>query len=377
MNKKIKLISICIIFLLCVIGHIYNTNNNISLQDNNVTYAISLDGEKTSSFPARGSYKVQVECNNAVGKWLYDEWKLSIEDMLGTSTSCDIDFTSITTKILLSDYVISLVGKSQGTGKVINENGYRYEGKNPNNYIWFNNEYWRIIGVFDSATHGQAGKSLVKIIRDKQIGYQTWDSAGTNNWSTSSLKSLLNDYYYKATDGTNSGKCYGYSNTVTSNCNYTKNGIQSYYRNLIQSVTWHLGGYNSIAVTANNFYTYERGTTVNGSNPTTTTGYIGLMYPSDFGYSALESNCARTTLLSEYITAACAGASWLSGRSFDLTLTQYTTNATQTISISREGKIAARDAIGNFGVSPVLYLNSSVYLVDGNGSLDNPYIIAS
>ena len=377
MNKKIKLTSICIIFLLCVIGYIYNTNNNISLQDNNVTYAISLDGEKTSSFPARGSYKVQVECNNAVGKWLYDEWKLSIEDMLGTSTSCDIDFTSITTKTLLSDYVISLVGKSQGTGKVINENGYRYEGKNPNNYIWFNNEYWRIIGVFDSATHGQAGKNLVKIIRDKQIGYQTWDSAGTNNWSTSSLKSLLNDYYYKATDGTNSGKCYGYSNTVTSNCNYTKNGIKSYYRNLIQSVTWHLGGYNSIAVTANNFYTYERGTTVNGSNPTTTTGYIGLMYPSDFGYSALESNCARTTLLSEYITAACAGASWLSGRSFDLTLTQYTTNATQTISISREGKIAARDAIGNFGVSPVLYLNSSVYLVDGNGSLDNPYIIAS
>lgn len=380
MNKKIKLISICIIFLLCVIGHIYNTNNtnnNISLQDNNVTYAISLDGKKTSSFPARGSYKVQVECNNAVGKWLYDEWKLSIEDMLGTSTSCDIDFTSITTKTLLSDYVISLVGKSQGTGKVINENGYRYEGKNPNNYIWFNNEYWRIIGVFDSATHGQAGKNLVKIIRDKQIGYQTWDSEGTNNWSTSSLKSLLNDYYYKATDGTNSGKCYGYSNTVTSNCNYTKNGIQSYYRNLIQSVTWHLGGYNSIAVTANNFYTYERGTTVNGSNPTTTTGYIGLMYPSDFGYTALESDCARTTLLSEYITVACAGASWLSGRSFDLTLTQYTTNATQTISISREGKIAARDAIGNFGVSPVLYLNSSVYLVDGNGSLDNPYIIAS
>ncbi|MEF2662964.1 MAG: hypothetical protein U0M92_01425 [Bacilli bacterium] len=376
MNKKIKLISICIIFLLCVIGYIYNTNNNISLQDNNVTYAISLDGKKTSSFPARGSYKVQVECNNAVGKWLYDEWKLSIEDMLGTSTSCDIDFTSITTKTLLSDYVISLVGKSQGTGKVINENGYRYEGKNPNNYIWFNNEYWRIIGVFDSATHGQAGKNLVKIIRDKQIGYQTWDSAGTNNWSTSSLKSLLNDYYYKATDGTNSGKCYGYSNTVTSNCNYTKNGIQSYYRNLIQSVTWHLGG-NSIAVTANNFYTYERGTTVNGSNPTTTTGYIGLMYPSDFGYTALESDCARTTLLSEYITVACAGASWLSGRSFDLTLTQYTTNATQTISISREGKIAARDAIGNFGVSPVLYLNSSVYLVDGNGSLDNPYIIAS
>lgn len=50
MNKKIKLTSICIIFLLCVIGYIYNTNNNISLQDNNVTYAISLDGKKLLHF---------------------------------------------------------------------------------------------------------------------------------------------------------------------------------------------------------------------------------------------------------------------------------------------------------------------------------------
>lgn len=318
-----------------------------------------------------------INCTNSNATYNQKYNRVEISSIDKKYTSCTLNYTDSTLKTYLNDYIISLDGTTQGTGQVVNENGYRYEGKNPNNYIWFNNEYWRIIGVFDSATHGQAGKSLVKIIRDKQIGYQTWDSAGTNNWSTSSLKSLLNDYYYKATDGTNSGKCYGYSNTVTSNCNYTKNGIQSYYRNLIQSVTWHLGGYNSIAVTANNFYTYERGTTVNGSNPTTTTGYIGLMYPSDFGYTALESDCARTTLLSEYITVACAGASWLSGRSFDLTLTQYTTNATQTISISREGKIAARDAIGNFGVSPVLYLNSSVYLVDGNGSLDNPYIIAS
>ena len=45
------------------------------------------------------------------------------------------------------------VYKRQGTGQVVNENGYRYEGKNQNNYIWFNNELWRIIGVFDEASH--------------------------------------------------------------------------------------------------------------------------------------------------------------------------------------------------------------------------------
>ena len=58
-------------------------------------------------------------------------------------------------------------------------------------------------------------------------------------------------------------------------------------------------------------------------------------------------------------------------------ITQYTKNTTPTIFIKKKKKIAARDAIGNFWVIPVLYLNSSVYLVDGNGSLDNPYIIAS
>ena len=375
MNKKIKLTSICIIFLLCVIGYIYNTNNNISLQDNNVTYAISLDGKKTSSFPARGSYKVQVECNNAVGKWLYDEWKLSIEDMLGTSTSCDIDFTSITTKTLLSDYVISLVGKSQGTGKVINENGYRYEGKNPNNYIWFNNEYWRIIGVFDSASHGQSNKNLVKIIRADVLDGLAWDKSNTNNWNTSSLKSLLNGAYYKAEDGTSSGYCYGYNTIATANCDYTKKGIQSGYRSMIAKVTWHLGGYSSTSATTSAFYGYERGTTVYSGRPTSTTGYIGLMYPSDYGYSVLSSSCARTTNLGSYNSANCAGQSWLYGKGFEWTLTPSSSYSFSVFNLSNYGYLASSGALFGYGSRPVLYLDASVYKIDGDGSLNNPYIV--
>lgn len=378
MNKKIKLISICIIFLLCVIGHIYNTNNtnnNKSLQDNNVTYAISLDGKKTSSFPARGSYKVQVECNNAVGKWLYDEWKLSIEDMLGTSTSCDIDFTSITTKTLLSDYVISLVGKSQGTGKVINENGYRYEGKNPNNYIWFNNEYWRIIGVFDSASHDVSGKNLVKIIRAETLDALAWHKSNTNDWTASSLKSLLNGAYYNAQDGTNSGYCYGYGTTATANCDYTKRGIQSGYRGMIASVTWHLGGYSSNSATTDAFYGYERGTTVYSGRPTSTTGYIGLMYPSDYGYSVLSSSCARTTNLGSYDSATCAGQSWLYGKGYDWTLTPYSSNSSDVFRLNDIGRVYSNSANYGYGSRPVLYLDASVYKIDGDGSLNNPYIV--
>ena len=82
MNKKIKLTSICIIFLLCVIGYIYNTNNNISLQDNNVTYAISLDGEKTSSFPAIFAFRLSMAriLNwkwGFIWDWRYFTWDLA------------------------------------------------------------------------------------------------------------------------------------------------------------------------------------------------------------------------------------------------------------------------------------------------------------
>ena len=380
MNKKIKLISICIIFLLCVIGHIYNTNNtnntnnNISLQDNNVTYAISLDGKKTSSFPARGSYKVQVECNNAVGKWLYDEWKLSIEDMLGTSTSCDIDFTSITTKTLLSDYVISLVGKSQGTGKVINENGYRYEGKNPNNYVWFNNEYWRIIGVFDSASHGQSNKNLVKIIRADVLDGLVWHKSNSNDWTAASLNKLLNGAYYNAQDGTSSGYCYGNSSSVTANCDYTKKGIQAGYRKMIANVTWYLGGYSSNSATAESFYGYERGTIVSSGRPTSTTGYIGLMYPSDYGYSVLSSSCARTTNLNSYSSSTCAGASWLYGKGYEWTISPFSSNSLRVFYLDYYGNLDSYLANNGYGARPVLYLDASVYKIDGDGSLNSPYI---
>ena len=353
-----------------------NTNNNISLQDNNVTYAISLDGKKTSSFPARGSYKVQVECNNAVGKWLYDDWKLAIENITG-DVSCDIKFETIT-KTYLNNYIIGLTGTAQGTGQVVNEKGYRYEGKNPNNYVWFNNEYWRIIGVFDSASHGQSGKNLVKIIRADVLDGLAWHKSNTNDWTAASLNSLLNGAYYNAQDGTSSGYCYGYSTTATANCDYTKKGIQSGYRSMIAEVTWYLGGYSSASATTESFYGYERGTTVYSGRPTTTTGYIGLMYPSDYGYSVLSSSCARTTNLGSYNTATCAGQSWLYGKGYEWTITPNSSNSGFVFYLNNNGNLNSdyynRANSGNGG-RPVLYLDASVYKIDGEGTLDKPYII--
>ena len=254
--------------------------------------------------------------------------------------------------------------------------GIRYEGKNPNNYIWFNNEYWRIIGVFDSASHGVSGKNLVKIIRADVLDGLAWHKSNTNDWTASSLKSLLNGAYYNAQDGTSSGYCYGYSTTATANCDYTKRGIQSGYRGMIASVTWHLGGYSSTtSATSSAFYGYERGTTVYSGNATSTTGYIGLMYPSDYGYSVLSSSCARTTDLGSYSSGTCAGQSWLYGKGYEWTLTHNSSNSNNVFNLYNDGYVFDSYPHSGHGSRPVLYLDASVYKIDGDGSLKNPYIV--
>ena len=380
MQKRIRIVSVGIVLVILLIGIIVmnnNSNNKYSFTQDGIKYALTLDGNKVTSFPSKGMYKAQVTCAGADGRWLYDDWKLAIENITSDDVTCDIKFETIP-KTYLNDYIISLLESEQGTGKVVNENGYRYEGKNPNNYIWFNNEYWRIIGVFDSVSHGVSGKNLVKIIRAETLDGLAWNKSDTNNWKTSSLKSLLNGAYYNAQDGTSSGYCYGYSTTETANCDYTKRGIQSGYRGMIASVTWHLGGYSSTtSATSSAFYGYERGTTVYSGNATSTTGYIGLMYPSDYGYSVLSSSCARTTNLDSYDSDTCAGQSWLYGKGYEWTLTPNSSYSNHVFILDDEGYVNGRGGSASigYGSRPVLYLDASVYKIDGDGSLKNPYIV--
>ena len=253
--------------------------------------------------------------------------------------------------------------------------GTRYEGKNPNNYVWFNNEYWRIIGVFDSGSHGQNNKNLVKIIRADVLDVLAWHKSDSNDWTAAILNKLLNGAYYNAQDGTSSGYCYGYGSSVTANCDYTKKGIQAGYRKMIANVTWYLGGYSSAKATAESFYGYERGTSVYSGRPTSTTGYIGLMYPSDYGYSVLSSSCARTTNLSSYYSSTCAGASWLYGKGYEWTISPNSSDSVNVFILSYQGFLPMDSVRDGNGARPVLYLDASVYKIDGEGTLDKPYII--
>ena len=65
---------------------------------------------------------------------------------------------------------------------------YIYKGANPNNYITFNNEAWRIISVESDGT--------MKIMRNESIGNAVWDESSSNNWAKpTTLNNFLNENY--------------------------------------------------------------------------------------------------------------------------------------------------------------------------------------
>ena len=314
-----------------------------------------------------------------------------------------IDFTAITNSSLANYSVVRIIqyipgdsGTGAGSGDSNNSSvadvafyvnkmsdtasssdyGYRYEGKNPNNYIYFNDELWRIIGVFDESSHGKTGQYLTKIIRNDSIGGYAWDKSQKNNWATSSLYNLLNTNYYNATDGTSGGNCYQYSTTITGSCDYTETGLQSEYRNMVENVTWYLGGKDSNSYTAEVFYTGERdSTSVYSGNTASTTGYIGLMYASDYGYSVLSSSCARTTDLESYNTSACGGSSWLKKEIYEWTVTHRSASSSRSFALSTFANLNNYSANNGYATRPVLYLKSNVQKISGLGTITDPYKI--
>lgn len=292
-----------------------------------------------------------------------------------TSETVKVTQRAYTTIATLSFYL-----NKMNTTTTHYDTGYRYEGLEPNNYINFNNELWRIIGVFDSSSHGINNTYLTKIIRNDSIGALVYDKNETNSWENTSLYSLLNTNYYNATDGTNSGNCYQYKSDIPGNCDYTRIGLQTDYRKMVQTdVTWYLGGDDSAMVlnsSPEKIYANERDQTmIYSGNSASATGNVGLMYASDYGYSVLASSCGRKAVLGTYNTSECGGSTWLNN---DLSLWALTPTSAASGSSSLIGPngsmMVTKTTMGN-NIRPVLYLKPNVKILSGDGSMENPYSI--
>ena len=262
---------------------------------------------------------------------------------------------------------------------------YRYIGADPNNYVKFNDELWRIIGVFDTDDGTGKVEKRLKIIRNESIGDYSWDynSAGNyiNEWSTAQLNNLINSgAYYNRTTGT-----YYNNSTTASNVDFTNNGLTEKAKAMIGNAKWYLGESNTYKdVTAPMFYTRERGTSVYSGRSTSWTGKVGLMYPSDYGYATSGGTTTnRASCLAKEMyrwddnsVSDCKNNDWMyNSNTSQWTITSSQVTAIYVFNVYNVGSV--HDIIPNISSSarPVVHLNSAIKVITGSGTKESPYIL--
>ena len=294
----------------------------------------------------------------------------------------------------------AIPASSSVTGKEIPATtDYRYYGASPNNYVCLDMEgsstcsdkhLYRIIG---SIYEEKENTNRLKVIKatpltdgtTSKFGWEypdvggaitdiIWATITSGNYSDSltngsQLMELLNSglwwkgergYYYNDYD-------FGIETTV----DFTNYKLSDKAKNYITTSRYYLWLNNTMAMTTTAMYSYERGTITCYSNrfPVYWDGMIGLMYPSDYGYSA-GNMCASSINLYSY-NEECYKKEWLHNSS-----SQWLMSQSGKITLENNGRVIGHQPLGGINtVRPSFYLTSTTSIIDGDGSINNPYII--
>ena len=259
----------------------------------------------------------------------------------------------------LAEYVKSQYTGTQGDNGIYyhesslangaGDNSYRYAGASDsvNNYICLGSDattcpeanLFRIIGVFGDKT---------KVIRAKSVGSQKWNTSSSNTWSSSSLNTYLNGEYLTSL-GTIAEK--------------------------IATTTWKVGGGSwanigtSVPKTA---YQYEVGSS---ASTTTYDAKIGLMYVSDYYYSASPSAWTLVGYNSNDATKdyrAAKTTNWLYLGSTEWTISRRSDLTNYAFDMISTGRVDYSFVTSIFAVRPSFNLLSSTTYVSGSGSMSDP-----
>ena len=229
------------------------------------------------------------------------------------------------------------------------DNSYRYAGASDsvNNYICLGSEetacpdanLFRIIGVFGDQT---------KVIRAKSVGNKQWHTSESNTWSSSSLNAYLNGEYLTSL-GTLADK--------------------------IATTTWKAGGgiwSNIVTSVPKTAYQNEVGSS---ASSTTVDKKIGLMYVSDYYYSASPSAWTLVGYNESDATKdyrAAKTINWLYLGSNEWTISRTSDITPYAFGMFSTGLVSNYGVTLSFGVRPSFNLLSSVTYASGSGTSSDP-----
>ena len=296
---------------------------------------------------------------------------------------------------------------------------YRYIGNDPYNYVYFNCddlnnqnsetcEVWRIIGVFDVDDGNGNWETRIKLVRGSLLPDDlAWNDDGSNDWLNSSLKNYLNNEFYQnlsnqSKNMTNEAKYYLGGPTIRSK--EIGISIYSYYGSTDQIYEWERGKTLADPTDSANGDCYQ---TISDYGYCSLrnfdwNGRIALMYPSDYYYvydKGVDLNCFNDptecsskewkynseTHMSELVdkeNSSFPETSWI----YISDKPDNKTYISSTWLLSPDSKFLGQvfntsgaKLSGNYSTDshypprPILYLSSSVKIIDGDGSINNPY----
>ena len=232
---------------------------------------------------------------------------------------------------------------------------YRYRGGDSvvKNYVTFNNETWRIIGVIPTEDTNGNVENRFKIIKDTSIGNKYWNTNGTNDWTSATLNTYLNNDYY--------------------------NTLNETAKNMIGTTKYYLGGYNNRPnFTSDVMWQYERKNY--GANPimqNEANKKIAIMYLSDYGYG-VSKECTGN-LDSYNVYANCKTTNnWLDNSQTEWLLPQNSDNSVYAFCVDSTGYVTNNNYVASnkLAVRPVLSLSSNVKISSGEGTSGSPYTLS-
>ena len=360
------------------------TNGTVTAPTSKV---IGRTGTATFTVTPNSGYKLELEKNTCGGTLSGSTYTVS---NITSSKTCSIAFKRNGTSL-------ASIIKTNG----INENGYRYEGANPNNYIYMENngtkELWRIIGLFPDGENGE------NVIRVRKVGYES-EAFDNGNHSTAYLyknttenknnllaynDSVLNNIYLAIPDPGACSSCANHWPNTSLYITWKNTYSTANYKNTL-NYKMYLGTSTSFSsYTTSDLYDMERMLNSKGktgpssNNVTTFIGSVGLMYPSDYGYGVLSSECVRTIAPYNYSkTPACYNNNWLyqyqgvdQGSNWQWLISPNASYSGVVGNVSYIGYFNLNVNVENTGLaSPVMALSADV-MVTSSGTQGDPYVM--
>ena len=292
------------------------------------------------------------------------------------------------------------------------DHNLRFIGADPDNYVWFNNELWRIIGAMNNIDDGTGKKETrLKIIRDESIGEYSWDSDnansgwGINEWSQSDIMKLLNPGYESENVGGSLywnktlGECFAGAANNTISCDFSDTGLEDNFKTMFGQTLWNVGANDGVIylnnnVSAINFYTLERsnntGKICNGGSlcndniqrTVTWKGFIALSYASDYGYATnggtqlSRDECLEIPIYNWGTQYDCHTNNWMMGDfAWTMTISAVSDDSTSVYHtyFSNIGNVHAG---AEYNVYPTIYLINNILIIEGKGTLESPFILS-